>query len=96
MRRFLSIGLCLLLFACQGCCQQTTSGLREAEKLNRGLIVSVNADNTAFLSWRLLLNDKANQAFDVYKRMEGENNFNKLNNKLQKVDVLIVGKISVN
>ncbi|MBQ2447427.1 MAG: hypothetical protein II277_03365, partial [Bacteroidales bacterium] len=55
--------------------------MREAEKLNRGLIVSVNADNTAFLSWRLLLDDKANQAFDVYKRMEGETNFNKLNNK---------------
>ncbi|MBO5978620.1 MAG: hypothetical protein J6Q26_09120, partial [Bacteroidales bacterium] len=55
--------------------------MREAEKLNRGLIVSVNADNTAFLSWRLLLDDKANQAFDVYKRMEGESSFSKLNNK---------------
>lgn len=81
MRRLLFTGLCLLLLACQGCCQSSASYMREAEHLDRGLIVSVSGEQKAFLSWRLLIDDKASVAFDVYKRVEGEDFFTKLNAK---------------
>lgn len=84
MRRFLSTGLCLLLLACQSCCGYAHTNLREAEKLNRGLVVTVKADNSAFLSWRLLKDDQASQAFDVYKRVGKDGSFIKLNDKALK------------
>jgi hypothetical protein len=42
-----------------------------AEKFNRGLVAAVNGDGKAYLGWRLLQDDPAGLAFNVYRRTAG-------------------------
>lgn len=41
---------------------------RTMERLDRGVVALPTADNKAFVSWRLLANDQADMAFNVYKQ----------------------------
>lgn len=46
----------------------TTTATRNLERLDRGVIALPTADNKAFVSWRLLADDKTDVAFNVYKQ----------------------------
>jgi len=45
-----------------------TTATRNLERLDRGVIALPTADNKAFVSWRLLADDKTDVAFNVYKQ----------------------------
>jgi hypothetical protein len=44
--------------------------LHAEEKFNRGLIAVVNSDGQPYIGWRLLKDDPANVAFNVYRQSE--------------------------
>jgi rhamnogalacturonan endolyase len=45
-----------------------TTATRNLERLDRGVVALPTADNKAFVSWRLLADDKTDVAFNVYKQ----------------------------
>lgn len=45
-----------------------TTATRTLERLDRGVVALPTADNKAFVSWRLLADDQATIAFNVYKQ----------------------------
>jgi len=47
------------------------AAVHAAEKFNRGLVAAVNSDGKAYLGWRLLKDDPAGVAFNVYRRTVG-------------------------
>lgn len=70
------------LFACTGAdpyAKRFPRSDRQLESLDRGLVGVATSEQTAFLSWRLTLNDDPQQAFDLY-RQEGDK-FIKLNKR---------------
>ncbi|MDD4640482.1 MAG: hypothetical protein PHF92_03865 [Bacteroidales bacterium] len=56
-------------FACQGATYSYQSHLlsRQTENPDRGLMATAISENSAFISWRLLLSDKPDQVFELYK-----------------------------
>ncbi|MFA7358490.1 MAG: rhamnogalacturonan lyase, partial [Bacteroidales bacterium] len=62
-------------FACQGATYSYQSHLlsRQTENPDRGLMVTAISENSAFISWRLLLSDKPDQTFELYKQQKDGN-----------------------
>jgi rhamnogalacturonan endolyase len=67
---------CIALLSIGG----TASAQRAYEKLGRGLVILPDSTNAAFLSWRLLINDPQEIAFNVYRK-DGNGKVQKLNSK---------------
>ncbi|MDD3431597.1 MAG: rhamnogalacturonan lyase [Bacteroidales bacterium] len=67
---FLMSGILLKIPACRAATYSYQGHLseRQTEQLDRGLMATAITGNKAFLSWRLLLSDKPNQAFELYKQ----------------------------
>lgn len=57
-----------------------TAARQPAESLDRGLVAVVRAENEVYLSWRLLKNDSADTAFNIYRSTGGRDAV-KLNDK---------------
>src|SRR3972149_7388331 len=68
MKKFLInllVSLCCFMLLFTG----TTLGQLNSENLNRGVAV-LPAEDGIFISWRLLVNDPADIAFDLYRNSE--------------------------
>lgn len=65
----LLIGIMMNSLACRGATYSYQSHLlpRQSEMPDRGLMATAINENSAFISWRLLLSDKPDQAFELYK-----------------------------
>jgi rhamnogalacturonan endolyase len=59
------------LVAVAGLALLACAAVHAAEKFNRGLVAAVNSDGKAYLGWRLLKDDPAGVAFNVYRRTAG-------------------------
>ena len=55
-------------FAVAGLALLCCTPVRAEEKFNRSLVAVVNSDGKAYVGWRLLKDDPANVAFNVYRR----------------------------
>jgi len=57
----------ILTFAFNAFCETG----RQTETLKRAMTVTQNADNSHYLSWRLLANDPTDITFDIYRTVDG-------------------------
>ena len=64
MKKLLMISIFLLLAGCAG---QPKGPNGRFERLDRGLIAQVTEEGTVYLGWRLLIDDPADIAFNVYR-----------------------------
>ncbi len=62
---WLSIFAILVVFTVQ------SQARRPAESLDRGLVAIAQSENEVYLGWRLLKNDPANVAFNIYRSTDG-------------------------
>src|SRR5665647_1125028 len=71
------ISIVILFFIMQAACYAQP---RQTERLKRGLVAMKTTENYAFISWRLLINDVNEIAFNLY-RVTGNKMAVKLNEK---------------
>lgn len=75
MKKRIVIITVLILVTCEIALTQT----QVIEKLERGVVVLQIDDTHAYIGWRLFRNDPLNIAFNLYRKVVGSSNFQKVN-----------------